>query len=89
MAGADRPSVDGPVTSVAPAEAGGDRRHMHDLRERIEAGTYSVEPGLVAEAMLVRIRRDQASAVLVAAQALDLDAAGAEQSDAGPLGDPA
>jgi anti-sigma28 factor (negative regulator of flagellin synthesis) len=32
------------------------RRRVHQLREGIEGGTYEVDPGLVAEAMLARLR---------------------------------
>ena len=32
------------------------RRRVHQLRERIERGTYEVDPGQVAEAMLARMR---------------------------------
>ena len=60
-----------------------------ELRERIEAGTYRVDPGLVAEAMIVRMRGERASAVLVPPKPADLDAAGSEQDDAGALGDAA
>lgn len=50
-----------------------------DLRDRIENGTYSVEPALVAEAMLRRM-----SAVLVPTQAVDRDAIGVEQAEPAP-----
>ena len=84
------PSVERPIAAVGSRPAGGDRADMHrDLRERITDGTYSIDPGLVAEAIIVRMRRDRASAVFVAPQAPDLDAAGPEQRDAGPFGDPA
>ena len=53
-----------------------------ELRERIADGSYTVDPGLVAEAMLVRIRREPASAVLVTPQSLDGEAVGAQQRDA-------
>jgi anti-sigma28 factor (negative regulator of flagellin synthesis) len=32
------------------------RRRVHLLRERVEGGTYEVDPGRVAEAMLARLR---------------------------------
>ena len=32
------------------------RRRVHQLRESIERGTYEVDPALVAEAMLARLR---------------------------------
>jgi anti-sigma28 factor (negative regulator of flagellin synthesis) len=32
------------------------RRRVHQLRERIDGGTYEVDPGRVAEAMLARLR---------------------------------
>jgi anti-sigma28 factor (negative regulator of flagellin synthesis) len=32
------------------------RRRVHQLREHIEAGSYEVDPGRVAEAMLARLR---------------------------------
>ena len=60
-----------------------------ELRERIEAGTYSVDPSLVAEAMIARMRDERASAVLVPPQPADLDATWSEQDDAGALGDAA
>ena len=75
---------------MAFRRSGGDSTSMQcELRERIEAGTYCVDPGLVAEAMLVRMCGEGASTVLVPPQAPDLDAAGPEQGDAGALDDPA
>ncbi len=86
----DHPSVDASSRPVASGRAGGDGRSMHrELRERIEAGTYCVDSTLVAEAMIIRMRRERASAVFVPPQATDLDAAGPEQGDAGALGDSA
>jgi anti-sigma28 factor (negative regulator of flagellin synthesis) len=32
------------------------RRRVHQLREGIESGSYEVDPGRVAEAMLARLR---------------------------------
>jgi anti-sigma28 factor (negative regulator of flagellin synthesis) len=32
------------------------RRRVHQLRERVELGTYEIEPGQVAEALLARLR---------------------------------
>jgi len=55
---------------------------MHrELRERIEDGSYTVAPDLVAEAMIVRMRRDPASAVLVALEAPDRDTVRVHQRD--------
>ena len=55
---------------------------VRELRESIADGSYTVDPGLVAEAMLVRMRREPASAVLVPPQSLDGDAVRAQQRDA-------
>ena len=55
---------------------------VRELRESITNGSYLVDPTLVAEAMLVRMRREPASAVLVPPQALDGEAVGAQQRDA-------
>jgi len=86
----NRPSVERPIGVVGSTHAGGDRADMHrDLRERITDGTYSIDPGLVAEAIIVRMRRDRPSAVFVAPQPPHPDAAGPEQRDAGPFGDSA
>jgi hypothetical protein len=54
---------------------------VRELRERIDDGSYTVDPGRVAEAMLARIRREPASAMLVALEALDGDAVGVQQRE--------
>ncbi len=82
---ASRPSVESSGAAVASCGGGGDRAGMHrDLRERIEAGAYLIDPGLVAEAMLARM-----SAVLVAAQAPDCAPLGVQQLQPGAAVDPA
>lgn len=79
-------SVDGRRLRVAPPDPPSDRPDMHrDLRERIEAGAYLVDPGLVAEAMIGRLARDRASAMFKALQPLDGGAVGGEQPDPASL----
>ena len=57
---------------------------MHrELRQSIEDGSYTVDPGLVAEAMIVHMRGDSASAMFVAPQPLNCDALRIQQRDAG------
>ena len=85
-----RPSVDCGDEPVSRESGGGDRPCMRrDLRERIEAGSYTVDPVRVAEAMIGRMTRDRASSMLVSPQALDFDARRVEQPDAGTLLDQA
>jgi anti-sigma-28 factor FlgM len=80
---AAQPSVDGQRKPVAAAAPPGDRADMvRELRESITDGSYTVDPSLVAEAMLVRMRREPASVVLVPPQSLDGDTVGAQQRDA-------
>ena len=55
---------------------------VRELSESIADGSYTVDPGLVAEAMLIRMRREPASAVLVPPQSLDADTVRAQQRDA-------
>jgi hypothetical protein len=55
---------------------------VRELRERITDGSYTVDPSLVAEAMLVRMHREPASVVLVSPQSLDGDAVRVQQRDA-------
>ena len=76
----DRPSVERRRPEVGAGTPLGDRTAMQlELRERIEAGTYEVEPGLVAEAMLRRM-----SAVFVSRQAVDRDAVRPDQREPAP-----
>ncbi len=83
MARRSRPSVERPTTGVVALAPPGDRADMvRELRESITDGSYMVDPTLVAEAMLVRMRRDPASAVLVPAQSVDGEAVGAQQRGA-------
>ena len=90
MTGRDRPSVEPRQRVIGFRRSGSDSTSMQcELRERIEAGTYCVDPSLVAEAMIVRMRGERASAVLVPPQPADLDAIGSEQDDAGAFGDSA
>jgi anti-sigma-28 factor FlgM len=54
------PSPDGRVAtiylSMMREPDPGPRRHIEQLRARIEAGTYEVDPHAVAEAILWRLR---------------------------------
>jgi hypothetical protein len=85
-----RPSVDGRATGLGSGPGGGDRARMHlDLCERIESGSYLVDPGLVAEAMVRRMAREGVSAVLVPAQAGDDPAPPVQEAEAGSFGDTA
>lgn len=85
-----RPSVERRKRPVAPAEGGGDRADMQrELKARIDAGVYRVDPMLVAEAMIGRMRGEGASAVLVPPQPLDPGAIRVEKADAGPVLDQA
>ena len=54
---------------------------VRELSESIADGSYTVDPGLVAEAMLMRMRREPASAVLVPLQSLDADTVRVHQRD--------
>jgi len=55
---------------------------VRELSESIADGSYTVDPGLVAEAMLIRMRREPASAVLVPPESLDTDTVRVHQRDA-------
>ena len=55
---------------------------VRELRERVTDGSYTVDPSLVAEAMLVRMHREPGSVVLVSLQSPDGDALGVQQRDA-------
>ena len=82
MEGRARPSVEGPRLRIVATGPGGDRADMvRELRERIDAGSYDVDPGRVAEAMLVRMRREPASSVFVALETLDGDSIGVQQRE--------
>ena len=77
-----RPSVERLKVVVARPPSPGDRALMvRELSESIAAGTYTVDPGLVAEAMLSRMRGEPASAVLVPLQSLDTDTVRVHQRD--------
>jgi anti-sigma28 factor (negative regulator of flagellin synthesis) len=55
------PSPDGRVATIyvrmTRERDPGRRRHIEQLRERIETGSYEVDPHAVAEAILRRLRR--------------------------------
>jgi hypothetical protein len=55
-----------------------------ELRDSIAAGSYEVDPALVAQAMISRMRTERTSAMLVAPEAFHLDALGVDQPDSGP-----
>jgi len=58
---------------------------MHrELRQSIEDGSYTVDPELVAEAMIVHMRADRASAMFVAPQPLDWAAVRVQKGDTAP-----
>jgi len=68
------------------------QRELDDLRRRIAAGAYAVDPRVVADAMLRRRAQPPAGGAgspMLVARELDWLFPGAEQGESGPRHDPA